>query len=203
MAAKPKPITTAIIDRPDAAPPEFILDAIDALPDEITNVIVVDYGVAHPSPAIVEQMESMLEHRLSCQPFSRITYLDKDRKPLGAMSSAAKGYSVNDRRWHDHRHYCQRGIIGYSRQTAGKDGIGMIPGEITGPVPTPYVPPVIEPAVFVELPPVYAIQDPSELYTDPIRILPEELAHKDREDNIGMLLAFGAVSVNLDTPPKP
>ena len=60
----------------------------------------------------------------------------------------------------------------------------MIPGEITSPIPTKYAPPVVEPAVFIELPPVYAIQDPSELYTDPIRILPEELA-------------------NLDTPPKP
>jgi len=184
MAAKTKPVTTAIIQLPDACPPEFPFQAMSEHPSEITKFILVDFGVAVPSPATIEQMEDILDFVPTCQPFSRITYLDGDGKPIGSMSSAAKGYSLNDRRWDDGRHYCQRGILAVRRMWAEGEARGMIPGEITSPIPTPYVPPVIEPAVFVELPPVYAIQDPSELYTDPIRILPEELA-------------------NLDTPPKP
>ena len=184
MAAKPKPITTAIIQLPDACPPEFLPEAVAALPPEITKIIAVDFGVDQPLPAMVEQIEEALEFYTICQPFSRIIYMDGAGNPIFVMSSAAKGYSLNDKRWSNPSHYCQKGTIAFRRQSEIPDTVGMIPGEITSPVPTPYVPPVIEPAVFVELPPVYAIQDPSELYTDPIRILPEEL-------------------VNLDTPPKP
>ena len=63
MPAKPKPTasTTAIIDRPDPCPPDFVQAAIDALPAEITKVIVVDYGVKHPAPELITQIEEMLE----------------------------------------------------------------------------------------------------------------------------------------------
>jgi len=185
MALKKQPAgTTAIIQLPDACPPEFLPDAVAALPPEITKVIAVDFGVAHPAPAMVEQIEEILEWYAVCQPFSRVTYVGAEGNPIYAMSSAAKGYTLNDKRWNNPRHYCQRGAIAFRRDSEPEDRIGMIPGEITSSVPTKYVPPVIEPAVFIELPPVYAIQDPSELYTDPVRILPEEMA-------------------NLDTTPKP
>lgn len=185
MAAKPKPTgTTAIIQLPDACPPEFLPEAVAALPPEITKVIAVDFGVAHPVPAMVEQIEEILEWYTVCQPFSRVTYMDATGHPIHAMSSAAKGYALNDKRWSSPSHYCQKGAVAFRRGCDPCDRIGMIPGEITSPVPTKYVPPVIELVEFVESAPVYEIQDPSELYQDPIRILPEELA-------------------NLDTPPKP
>ena len=221
MAAKGKPSgTTAIIQKPDACPPDFLALAIDDLPSEIDKVIVVDFGVDHPTPAMVEQIEAALDHYSTCQPFSRITYLDAAGKPLGSMSSAAKGFSRNDKRWNDPKHYCQGGIVGLRVDPAWKMEIGMIPGELFSPVPTKYVPPLIEPVEFIEAAPVYAEQDPSELYSDPvriipeilesaeiytdaIRILPEEMANKDKEDNIGMLLVFGAISENLDTPQNP
>ena len=184
MAAKTKPTTTAIIQLPGACRPDFLPDAVAALPPEITKIIAVDFGVEHPTPAMVEHIEGVLDHYPACQPFSRITYLDKDGNQLGCMSSAAKGYSLEDERWNDPRHYCQGGMIGLNRYDSRTEAIAMIPGEITSPVPTKYVPPIIEPVKFVEVAPVYAVQAPSELYTDPIRILPEEMA-------------------NLDTTPKP
>ena len=185
MALKKQPTgTTAIIQLPDACPPDYLSGETEKLPDGITKIIVVDLGVDLPSASIITQIEDALEDCAVCQPYSRITYLDGAGKAIGSMSSAAKGRSLNDKRWNNRRHYCQDGIVGLRIDPALKFEITMLPGEITSPVPTPYVPPVIEPAVFVELPPVYAIQDPSELYTDPIRILPEEMA-------------------NLDTPAKP
>jgi len=185
MPAKPKPTasTTAIIDRPDPCPPEFVQAAIDALPAEITKVIVVDYGVKHPAPDLITQIEEMLETHSICQPFSRITYLDKDQNELGCMSSAAQGHVLGDRRRRNPQHYCQQGIVALVRHPGEITAWGMIPGYITSPVPTPYVPPVIEPVEYVQPEPVYAYQEPSDVYTDPIRILPEDLANLDTQPN--------------------
>jgi hypothetical protein len=204
MAAKPKPPTTVTIQLPDACPPDFLDAAIAALPPEITKVIAVDFGVDRPTPAVVEQIEASLDHYRLCQPFSRITYMDAAGEHLGSMSSAAKGYSLNDKRWSNPSHYCQRGIIGIRIDPAWKLEIAMIPGEIFSPVPTPYVPPVIEPVEFIEATPVYAEQDPSEIYSDPVRVLPEESAPPaSTELYTDTVRILPEELASLDTDPKP